>query len=607
MSELPNTQENAADPVADPHAVYSKRLAERAARAAELAVRDRLLSNLRLVTFAAGAALALAIFFGRWLGVAWLAPPILVFVVLLIVHERVARRKDRADRSVAFYEAGLARLEHRFAGSGEPGERFRDPHHPYAEDLDLFGSGSVYERLCTARTHAGEDTLAEWLLTAATPEEIRARQDAVRELTPDLDLREDLALLGEDVRAGLRPNALRAWGEAPAQLQSPLLAPAAATLALLGVAGLALWIFTSAGPIPFLAAVLAEMIFANALRKPVAHIVDAVEAPARDLDLLSELLERLEAEQPASERLVQLRAALQTDGSPASRRIAQLRQRVELLESRRNQLFAPIAALLLWKTQLALALERWRRRCGPELGHWVAAVAELEALAALAGFAYEQPDASWPEISEGEPEFVATGLGHPLLPPDRRVPNDVTLAQEPAAWVVSGSNMSGKSTLMRSVGVAAVLAQAGAPVSARSLRLSTLQIGASIRIQDSLQEGTSRFYAEIQRLRQIMDLAGASPTLFLLDEILHGTNSHDRGIGAEAVVRGLLSRGARGLVTTHDLALARVADELAPTARNVHFEDHVVSGRIEFDYTLREGVVTRSNAIELMRAVGLEV
>ncbi|MGI9432153.1 MAG: MutS-related protein [Myxococcota bacterium] len=194
-----------------------------------------------------------------------------------------------------------------------------------------------------------------------------------------------------------------------------------------------------------------------------------------------------------------------------------------------------------------------------------------------------------------------------MLPPDRRVSNDVTLGREPAAWVVSGSNMSGKSTLMRSVGVAAVLAQAGAPVAASSLRLSTLQIGASIRIQDSLQEGTSRFYAEIQRLRQIMDLAGASPTLFLLDEILHGTNSHDRGIGAEAVVRGLLSRGARGLVTTHDLALARVADELAPTTRNVHFEDHVVSGRIEFDYTLREGVVTRSNAIELMRAVGLEV
>jgi DNA mismatch repair ATPase MutS len=225
----------------------------------------------------------------------------------------------------------------------------------------------------------------------------------------------------------------------------------------------------------------------------------------------------------------------------------------------------------------------------------------------VASFAYEQPEASWPELREGEPGFDARRLGHPLIPPERRVPNDVTLGREPAMLVISGSNMSGKSTLMRSVGVAAVLAQAGAPVCCAALRLTPLQVGASIRIQDSLQEGTSRFYAEIQRLRQIMDLAGTSPTLFLLDEILHGTNSHDRGIGAEAVVRGLLTRGALGLVTTHDLALARVADELAPTSRNVHFEDHVVAGRIEFDYTLREGVVTRSNAIELMRAVGLEV
>lgn len=590
-----------------PHAEYSGRLEERSALAIELAGRDRLLSNLRLLTFAIGAALALAIFFGRWLGISWLAPPVIVFVALLIIHERVARRRDRADRAVAFYEAGLARLEHRFAGSGEPGERFRDPHHPYAEDLDLFGPGSVYERLCTARTHAGEDTLAAWLLAPAPPAEVRARQDAVRELTPNLDLREDLALLGEDLRASLRPAALRSWGEAPPVLRSPLLAPAAALLAALAVGGLALWIFTAAGPVPFALAVVAEMIFANVLRKPVAQVVDAVEAPAHELALLAELLERLEGEGATSERLVALRAAFDTEGAPASRRIEQLQKRVELLESRRNQLFAPIAALLLWKTQLALALERWRSLCGPELGHWVAAVAEIEALAALAGFAYEQPEASWPELSDGEPELTATRLGHPLIPPGQRVPNDVTLGREPAVLVVSGSNMSGKSTLMRSVGVAAVLAQAGAPVCAESLRLTPLQVGASIRIQDSLQEGTSRFYAEIQRLRQIMDLAGASPTLFLLDEILHGTNSHDRGIGAEAVVRGLLARGARGLVTTHDLALARVAEELAPTARNVHFEDHVVSGRIEFDYTLREGVVTRSNAIELMRAVGLEV
>jgi DNA mismatch repair ATPase MutS len=199
-------------------------------------------------------------------------------------------------------------------------------------------------------------------------------------------------------------------------------------------------------------------------------------------------------------------------------------------------------------------------------------------------------------------------LGHPLIPESRNVRTDLRLSDEPRVLVVSGSNMSGKSTLLRTAGVNVVLALAGAPVRARRLRLSPLQVGASIHIQDSLQAGASRFYAEIKRLRQIVDLThGSVPVLFLLDEILHGTNSHDRRIGAEGVVRGLLDRGAIGLVTTHDLALARVAEELAPLAANVHFEDRLEDGKMTFDYRLRPGVVQRSNALELMRSVGLEV
>jgi DNA mismatch repair ATPase MutS len=188
------------------------------------------------------------------------------------------------------------------------------------------------------------------------------------------------------------------------------------------------------------------------------------------------------------------------------------------------------------------------------------------------------------------------------------VPNDIALGEEPRLLLVSGSNMSGKSTLLRTVGVSLVLAQAGAPVRGASLTLSPLALGSSIRVHDSLQAGSSRFYAEITRLRQIMDLAtGQTPLLFLLDEILHGTNSSDRRVGAEAVIRGLLDRGALGLVTTHDLALADAAEALAPRARNVHFEDHVECGRIAFDYRMRDGVVKKSNALALMRAVGLEV
>ena len=284
---------------------------------------------------------------------------------------------------------------------------------------------------------------------------------------------------------------------------------------------------------------------------------------------------------------------------------------VERLDARRNQLFAPVAALLLWTTQIGLALERWRADLGPRLGGWIETVGTFEALASIARYAYENPDHVMPELTAEGPCFEAESLGHPLIPAARRVANDLLLAREPQALVVSGSNMSGKSTLLRAAGVAAVLAQAGAPVCAASLRLSTLRVGASIRIVDSLQEGASHFYAEIQRMRQVMELAEGSAeghAFFLLDEIFHGTNSHDRGIGAEAVLRGLLERDAIGLVTTHDLALASVADALAPRAQNVHFEDHVDDGgRIAFDYRMRPGVVTKSNALALMRAVGLPV
>jgi DNA mismatch repair ATPase MutS len=226
----------------------------------------------------------------------------------------------------------------------------------------------------------------------------------------------------------------------------------------------------------------------------------------------------------------------------------------------------------------------------------------------VAGYAYEHPSDPFPEIVEQGPLFDASGLGHPLLPSSACVRNDLRLDGGRLLLLISGSNMSGKSTLLRAVGVNVVLALAGAPVRAEALRVSPVSLGASIRINDSLEAGRSRFYAEITRLRQLMEIArDRPPLLFLLDEILHGTNSGDRRTGAEAVVKGLLDRGGLGLVTTHDLALAGIAEALAPRARNVHFEDHLEGGRMAFDYRLKDGVVRKSNALALMRAVGLDV
>ena len=262
----------------------------------------------------------------------------------------------------------------------------------------------------------------------------------------------------------------------------------------------------------------------------------------------------------------------------------------------------------MYSVQLAFAAERWRDIHGKTVRIWAEAVGEVEAILSLASYSFEHPSDTYPKFEDGEATMEAEELGHPLVAADVCVRNSVSIRDGVRVLLVSGSNMSGKSTLLRAIGLNVVLAMAGAPVRARSLRLTPLQVGASIRVNDSLQEGSSRFYAEITRLRQILDLAGGSPPLlFLLDELLQGTNSNDRRIGADGIVRALVKRGAIGLVSTHDLALTDIGEASKGQLRNVHFQDELESGRMTFDYKLRDGVVTKSNGLALMRSIGLEV
>jgi hypothetical protein len=590
---------------------YIARLSDRRSSLTSLTARDARYSAARLAIFAAGVLLILA----AWRGLAapgWIALPVAAFAVLMQRHDRVIRARETAARAIAFYERGQARIDDRWSGSGEPGERFRDEHHLYANDLDLFGRGSLFELLSLARTRAGEETLAAWLKLPAPVGEIRARQQAITELTTALDLREALALAGTDVAASVDSDALVQWGEGGAVLPPAFLRWVALLLTISALAAAAFWAWTG-DPTPFIAVAVAEVLFSVPQRRRIQQALHAAEGPARDLDVLAHVLARLEREAFASPRLASLRGGLDTDGVAASRAIGRLRWLVELHDWQHNQFFAPIGAALLWGTHVAWAIEQWRGTHGRQVRLWLRTVGEFEALASLSAYRYEHPDTSFPDIveaPEGERRgiFEGRGLGHPLIPRAQMVRNDVLLEGDVRLLVVSGSNMSGKSTLLRTAGINAVLALAGAPVCAASLRLTPLAIGATLRIQDSLQEGRSRFYAEITRLRALTDAAlGPLPLLFLLDELFHGTNSHDRLLGASGVLRSLLDRGAIGLITTHDLALTAVANDLAPRAVNVHFEDRFEQGDLHFDYRMKPGPVTRSNALALMRAVGLEV
>jgi len=587
--------------------VHRERLELRSAELEAAARSARRISNLRLGSFAAALLLAWLAFGEHWISGAWLVPVAGIFVALVLMHDGARRRRLRAERAREHHELALARMEHRFAGLGRTGERYLDPEHPYAMHLDLFGRGSLFELLSRAQTRAGQDRLAAWLLAPSRPEELRARHVAVEELRGRLDLREDLAVLGPEVRHGVHPEPLALWGKAPARPHAAAVRIVAAALAASSVAAITAALL-GASWLPVYAAIAVQSAFALVYRARVSAVLSSIEAPARDLAQLKALIERVEREPVSAPGLVALRASLETDGVPASRELARIHRLVSILDWRRNQLFAPLSPLLLWGTQIAFALEAWRARCGCRLTSWLEALGELEALCDLAAHAFEHPADPFPELVEAGPRFDARGLGHPLLPDSACVRNDLALDEQLALVVISGSNMSGKSTLLRSVGTAVALALAGAPVRAESLRLSPLALGASLRVQDSLQEGASRFFAELLCLRRVVTLcAGPLPVLFLLDEILQGTNSHDRGIGATALVRGLLARGAIGLVTTHDLALTAMVDALAPRARNAHFEDDLEGGELHFDYRLREGVVRRSNALALMRSVGLEL
>lgn len=581
---------------------------------------------MRLAIAAIAIALAWPALFSGLIGARWLWLPAVGFVLVALVHEGVERRCRRARRTTEYYRQGLDRLAGDWIGQGPDGARFEDADHPYAADLDLFGRGSLFKHLCAARTAGGESRLADWLQNAAEPVIVRDRQHAVAELRDRPDLRLDLALLGDRIGSTVDTGRLVKWAETPAVLTTSWPCWIATALGIVNVATFTAWLapvlhqaveaaqggevlelFKGAGP--FFVALVVSGLFAAWHGAETRRILHDGDRPQHDLGLLAGVLERLQQERFKSAELQRLAEDLRIAGVAPSRAIAQLTRIVQIEQSRHNAIFAALGGMVFAATHLAYAMERWRAQYGRAVVVWVDAVACFEALSSLARHAHENPEDVFPVFEDGPALLDAKGLAHPLLSIETAVRNDVSIARNAQRlWIVSGSNMAGKSTLLRTTGVNVVLALAGAPVRASAMRLSALQIGASMRIVDSLRDGTSHLYAEIKRLRCIVDLCkGSRPVLFLLDELLHGTNSSDRRAGAAAILRTLLDGGAIGMVTTHDLALAKIVDELGDAGANVHFVDHMRDGELAFDYTLRSGPVQKGNALELMRAIGLEV
>jgi hypothetical protein len=556
----------------------------------------------------------------RW---AWagLAGAVIAFVTLVVIHARVHDAARLARAALRFHERGLRRLARAWDELPTTSLRFASAGHPYTSDLDIFGRASVMQLVDATETRLGEERLAHLLSLEGAdgwPEKTRARQDAARDLAGRFAFREQLA-----TRAGVVPPedrreiaAVLRWGEsqdpapgAVAWLAWVLPAAAVAVMGFGPAVGLSVgWVVTI---------VVAEMALGHLLT---TRLVPALETVSDRLSAVTQwrsTIECVEGEPLEAPLLDALRKRLWDRSAGASRAsdaIKRLERIVGFTDARRNEAFRFFfGPVLMWDAHCALALMRWRARSGAQLRGWVDTLGEIEALASLGSFAFEHADFAWPALETGA-IFEAQGLGHPLIADARRVGNDVRFASGAQAIVITGSNMSGKSTFLRAIGVNAVLAAAGAPVSARSLRIGPLRVASSMRIDDSLEEGVSHFYAELRRLKAIVDRArvaseGRSPAsvLFLLDEILHGTNSRERVIGAAAVVRDLLAHGALGGVSTHDVGITALEREMGDRVQNAHFEEQVDGETMTFDYVLRPGIVQSSNALRLMRAVGIDV
>lgn len=532
------------------------------------------------------------------------------FVALIVLsfwHGRVLAGGQRAARIAAFYRAGLDRVGGRLAAREDTGAEFLAPDHPYARDLDLFGPGSVFARICSAHTQAGRSTLARWLLQPAAPAEISARQAAVAELRGRLDLREDLSVAAGDFQAAGASEELRNWAVASVHAARRRAAPVAAVLAAAWVAGLAYWL--ALGPAgPLVAATAVNLAASRWLDAPARRRMAAGDGVGAELPALRALIRRLASERYSAHKLKALLGGLFGARPAALPALALLERRLGWAEARRHLLVRGLAALIFWNFWADTALDRWRAAYGGAVPTWLDALGEIEALVCIAAYAYERPGDSFPAVSSGPPRFDADGLAHPLLLPGRAVRNDLRLSVQQPLLALEGPNMSGKSTLLRAVGLNAVLAQCGCPVCATRLSMSPLSVYALILVGDSIRDGASRFMAEITRAKRLFDgAAGAAPPLFLWDEILQTTNPPERLHAVRALLPRLVERGAIGVITTHDPAVGAFTQGLAPRTASAHFQDRINEGRPAFDYLLRAGRYQGGNAIALMRSVGLPV
>jgi ABC-type multidrug transport system fused ATPase/permease subunit len=593
------------------------------------------LSLIRILSFVAAIVLLFYLANARlgWaVGLLAILFPIL-FVFLIFRHKKLKFARDLSRLKATINTEELDRLQNKLKAFPD-GLQYFKPLHPYHLDLDIFGPHSLFQVVNRTATLSGEQLLARWLSKPAPIQEIKARQQAVQELDPQLQWRQTFEAAGrhfKDPENNTEP--LLSWLQSPQEVRNNkfyriafYIFPAISLLLLLGFIFLDLNIYFFIGSfVVNLLIVSRVMPVANATQQATTHSVKVLKA-------YQALIRQVEDTSFQSPLLQQLQHTFKQDDYKASAKIKDLSQILDGLDARTNQLYFLLNGVFMLDIYWMVRAERWKEEMRADIGGWFGAISEFDTLNSLAGFSFARPDYSFPELEEGSQYIETEGLGHPLLPAKNRVTNNFRMKGAGEIILITGSNMAGKSTFLRTVGVNIVLALMGAPVCARKAHLSPMQVFTSMRTQDSLEESVSSFYAELQRLRQLLklvhaetamstltedmpdtahdqlttpDVAEELPVLFMLDEILKGTNSEDRHRGAEALIKQLSRLGASGFVSTHDLTLGQMAEHGG--IQNYSFNSDVVGDSIRFRYKLEPGICQSFNASKLMQKMGIDI
>lgn len=598
----------------DPLATYRQLFSQISSVVEKLQKRSARLSNLRLVSFLGGFGAFIYILYVRRASPVPLTVAVfsfLMFVRFLLEHAKVARRIRLLGRLRDVNRTGIDRMEGKWHEFADRGEDLQSSDHLYAYDLDIFGKGSLYQHICCAHTYRGREALAGLLSeNEPDPEKIQSRQEAVKELAGKLEWRQML-----EARAVLEkgyqedPQKLIAWMESDKDsgfLKKRWVLSLAPFAAL--ISSYLLYSFFSAPFLAFLFIPLNLTLYFT-LNRRICDNLDNFDKYERSVGLYAVLLKMIEREEFDSALLQKVKKELsgRTRTAP-SKAVSRFNSRLSLSQIRHNKEVGFLLNLLfLWDLQCLFSLLSWRSKFGSSFETWIATIADMEAFSSLSVMHFENPQWSFPQISTEQDGFSALQMGHPLIHKEKRVVNDISIPSRKTVTIITGSNMSGKTTFLRTVGVNLVLAYAGAPVCAQDLSSAPIRLYSTMRINDNLQEGISTFYFELLKIKKILERAGDHPSLVLIDEIFRGTNSRDRHTAAVIVLKQLLKKNALTVISTHDYELTSLAQQDEKTYRNYHFRDDYSEEGISFSYKLHPGASRQSNALALVKLAGIEV